>query len=111
MGNQELRLALSMKGGVSLAVWIGGAVSEINRLRVCAGTDAPRQAHPWARLAHLAGYRGVSVDVLTGASAGGLNGTILAASLAYGFPFESMRDLWVRIADIEALCRPTSWQF
>ena len=29
----ELRLALSMNGGVSLAVWIGGAVSEIDCLR------------------------------------------------------------------------------
>ena len=30
---RELRLALSMNGGVSLAVWIGGAVSEIDVMR------------------------------------------------------------------------------
>ena len=30
---RELRLALSMNGGVSLAVWIGGSVSEIDCLR------------------------------------------------------------------------------
>ena len=29
---QELRLALVLNGGVSLAVWIGGAVHEVNRL-------------------------------------------------------------------------------
>src|SRR4051812_50225319 len=29
----ELRLALGMRGGVSLAVWMGGACSEIDRLR------------------------------------------------------------------------------
>jgi hypothetical protein len=32
-GGTELRLALGMRGGVSLAVWIGGAVAEIDRLR------------------------------------------------------------------------------
>ena len=30
---RQLRLALSMNGGVSLAVWIGGSVSEIDRVR------------------------------------------------------------------------------
>ena len=29
---EELRLALIMTGGVSLAVWMGGVVTEINRL-------------------------------------------------------------------------------
>ncbi|RJQ72803.1 patatin-like protein [Pseudonocardiaceae bacterium YIM PH 21723] len=110
MGKQELRLALSMKGGVSLAVWIGGAVSEINRLRIATDGGSDHGAHPWARLADLAGYRRVRVDVLTGASAGGLNGAIMAASLVYGFPFQAMRELWVQMADIEALCRPTHWQ-
>jgi hypothetical protein len=31
--HQELRLALAMRGGSSLAVWIGGAVAEIERRR------------------------------------------------------------------------------
>jgi hypothetical protein len=30
---RELRLALGMRGGVSLAIWIGGACSEIDRVR------------------------------------------------------------------------------
>ena len=30
---RELRLALAMRGGVSLAVWIGGTCCEIDRLR------------------------------------------------------------------------------
>ncbi|MCP2261902.1 patatin-related protein [Streptoalloteichus tenebrarius] len=100
---QELRLALAMRGGVSLAVWIGGAVAEIDRLR---SATSQRLDHPWAALARLAGYDSVSVDVLTGASAGGLNGTLLAASLVYGFPFSDTRDVWVRLADLEAMCRP-----
>lgn len=113
---RELRLALAMKGGVSLAVWIGGAVSEINRLRVVnsvhqmIGTSTEvidPDAHPWRRLARLVGYSSVSIDVVTGTSAGGLNGTVLAGSLVYGYPFERMRELWIQLGDIEALTRDT----
>ena len=35
---QELRLALVFNGGVSLAVWMGGAAKEIDRFR-CAFSD------------------------------------------------------------------------
>ena len=42
--NKTLRLAVGMRGGVSLAVWIGGAVAELEHLRnVCAdgtGSDS-----------------------------------------------------------------------
>ncbi|MFR9729880.1 patatin-like protein [Saccharopolyspora sp. MS10] len=112
--DQELRLALAMRGGASLAVWIGGAVAEIDLLR-CATTDSgppgEDDAHPWAALAGLAGYESVTVDVLAGASAGGLNATLLSASIVYGMPFEDMRELWVRLADLEAMCRavPKFW--
>lgn len=108
--DQELRLALAMRGGASLAVWIGGAVAEVERLRCSAG-ERPGD-HPWAGLARLAGYDRVSVDVLAGASAGGLNATLLAASIVYGMRFEDMRELWVRLADLEAMSRPVPrfWQ-
>ncbi|MBP2476484.1 patatin-related protein [Crossiella equi] len=102
---QELRIALSMRGGVSLAVWIGGAASEIARLRVALARGGPD--NPWAGLAALAGYDAVRLDVLTGASAGGLNGALMAASLVYGFPFEASRDLWVKLGDLDAMCRAT----
>lgn len=32
----ELRIALAMRGGVSLAVWMGGACSEVDALRSAA---------------------------------------------------------------------------
>ncbi|WHT18574.1 patatin-like protein [Crossiella sp. CA-258035] len=102
---QELRLALSMRGGVSLAVWIGGAASEIARLRCALAADDP--GNPWAGLAGLAGYESVRIDVLTGASAGGLNSAIMAASLVYGFRFDAIRDLWVQLGDLDAMCRAT----
>lgn len=132
---QELRLALAMRGGASMAVWIGGAVAEINRLRDAlseeprsqesrshaansgaagsaeggsdsAGPEESRPQHPWVGLARLAGYDSVSIDVLAGASAGGLNATLLTATLVYGMPFESMRRTWVQLADLEAMARP-----
>ncbi|QGK68884.1 patatin-like protein [Allosaccharopolyspora coralli] len=77
-----------------------------------AGTteDSPRPTmldeHPWAVLARLAGYDSVAVDVLAGASAGGLNATLLSTSLVYGMPFDRMRSTWVRLADLEAMSRP-----
>lgn len=108
---QELRLALAMRGGASMAVWIGGAVAEINRLRTALLRTGDRP-HPWAALAALSGYDSVVVDVLAGASAGGLNATLLATTLVYGMPFDRMREVWVRLGDAEAMARPVPkcWQ-
>ncbi|MEM9714599.1 MAG: hypothetical protein AAGA17_20420, partial [Actinomycetota bacterium] len=65
----ELRLALALRGGVSLAVWIGGACAEIDQL--CRASD---EGGLWSRALELSGHDRVVVDVLAGASAGGLNG-------------------------------------
>ena len=55
---RQLRFALSMNGGVSLAVWIGGAVSEIDRLR--------RGDPFWGPLLDACGYEpNAQVDVMT----------------------------------------------
>lgn len=118
---QELRLALALRGGTSLAVWLGGAVAEINTLRGAlvpesdlgdAESPAATPEHPWAALAKLAGYDSVAVDVLAGASAGGLNAALLAASIVYGMPFDRMRRMWVSMADAESMARPVPrfWQ-
>ena len=106
---QELRLALAMRGGASMAVWIGGAVAEVERLR--RALDDPEHPDAWGALARLAGYDSVSVDVLAGTSAGGLNAALLSASIVYGGPFEAMRGTWVRLADLEAMARavPKLW--
>jgi predicted acylesterase/phospholipase RssA len=105
----ELRLALAMRGGVSLAVWIGGACAEIEALRLSsAGAPTPAGMQPvplYTELLEAAGYSGVTIDVLSGASAGGLNAALLSTSLVYGVPFERMKRLWLELADIEALLR------
>ena len=100
MADRELRLALSMNGGVSLAVWIGGAVCEIDRLRT--GDDAGF----WPTLLAACGYNEhASIDVLTGASAGGLNAVMLAQAIRKGRSFEVFRQLWIDRADIDQLIK------
>ena len=98
-GGIELRLALAMRGGVSLSVWIGGACGEIDRLR---------QAPPgrfWRGLRELAGYDSVIVDVMAGASAGGLTAVIYTASQVYGFDLEKLQDVWNNVGDLRPMVR------
>lgn len=98
---RQLRLALSMNGGVSLAVWIGGAVCEIDQLRGGIGS--------WGDLLDATGHdRQAMVDVMAGASAGGLNAVMLAQSLRAGARFDRFLALWQQHADIDQLLQPPS---
>ncbi len=110
----ELRFAVAMRGGVSLAVWMGGACQEIAELRASAGAQAGAQGaqgtqdarSPYAELLKVAGYDKVTVDVLAGTSAGGLNGVLLACHLVYGMKFgANIRKLWLQVGDLESLTR------
>ena len=105
----RFRIALAMRGGVSLAVCIGGAVHEIDVMRRSVG-DSGDHDDPlvddrrfWHVLLDQLGYGGVDVDVFTGASAGGLNGAIYAASLRTGRPLDPLRDVWLNDADLAVL--------
>jgi patatin-related protein len=109
--DRELRIALAMRGGVSLAVWMGGACREVARLREQAqrlSSRAPAAAPTgiYELLLERYGYDGVSVDVLAGTSAGGLNGALMAAHLVYGMPFDhNIRDIWLQVGHLELLTR------
>jgi patatin-related protein len=110
---RELRLAVAMRGGVSLAVWMGGACQEIEELRRAAETgpaeDGDGPADVYRTLLGHAGYDEVVVDVLAGTSAGGLNAVLLSCALLYDMPFgEPIRDLWLQVADIMRLSRPAN---
>ncbi len=95
---RQLRLALSMNGGVSLAVWIGGAVSEIDCLR--------RGDEFWGDLLKGCGFqREALVDVMTGASAGGLNAVLMAQAIRSQTPFSEFLELWQDHADIDRLLK------
>jgi patatin-related protein len=107
---QELRLALVFNGGVSLAVWMGGAAKEIDRFR-CA--FAARDAAGGER---LAAYRelldatktSVITDVIAGASAGGINGALLAYVVGNGKSLECagpnhIRETWQTLGSMTNL--------
>src|SRR5690349_19244911 len=48
----------------------------------------------------------VVVDIIAGASAGGINGTMLARALSHDLPMNALRDLWLKNADVEVLLDP-----
>src|SRR5262252_10941112 len=43
------------------------------------------------------------VDIIAGASAGGINGTMLARALSHDLPMGALRDLWLDNADVTEL--------
>ncbi|MBL8447875.1 MAG: patatin-like protein [Zoogloeaceae bacterium] len=93
---QELRIALVMNGGVSLAVWIGGVAQEINRL--------VRGETIYGRLCRDLSLR-PRVDIISGTSAGGINGALLALAMTQGKPLDPLRDIWRDSGDILSLLR------
>ncbi len=95
----QLRLGVVMTGGVSLAVWMGGVTLELDRLR----REVPGSVY--AELSRLAGIRPI-VDIVAGTSAGGLNGTLLAAAAAWESDLEDLRSVWLSTADFGSLLRP-----
>jgi hypothetical protein len=107
----ELRLALGMRGGVSLAVWMGGACSEVDLLRRALdsrgdGTPAPGTDPTYRALLKAAGYGSVAVDVVAGASAGGLNSVLMGVCVVHDVRFDArIRDLWLRLGDLGRLAR------
>jgi patatin-related protein len=100
-GDQELRFAVVMTGGVSLAVWMGGVAYELQRL-------ATRADPAYQDLCERLGTTPV-VDVISGTSAGGLNGALLGFALARNCELGGLRDLWMDRASFDALLyAPTS---
>ena len=117
MRDKELRLALVCYGGISLAVYMHGITKEI--WRVARASRACRDGEPPA-----SGSQGVYrmlfeevmersnlrlrlfVDIIAGASAGGINGVFLGQAIATGQSLEPLTDLWLDTADVEALLAP-----
>jgi len=112
----EHRLALVMNGGVSLAVWMGGVACEIDNVRRASNGIPPRDGATneekalhdlWTRVTQRIGVR-VTVDVIAGTSAGGLNGVLLAAAIARGGSLADLKQLWLESGQLsaEALFQP-----
>jgi patatin-related protein len=114
---KELRLALVCYGGVSLAIYMHGIVKEAWKLsRASRAFHAGDEADPlddsaivyrelFEAMAPQVSLR-VVIDIVAGASAGGINGVMLAHAIAGGHDMEPLRQLWLENADIEKLLDP-----
>lgn len=112
MREKELRLALVCYGGISLAIYMHGITKEVWKL-VRASAARNRGETPvgdteivyHALLEEMAPHIDlrVLVDIVAGASAGGINGIMLAHAIAGGHDMEGLRDLWLDGADVDKL--------
>ena len=112
---KELRIALVLYGGVSLAIYMNGISTELwNLLRASrARVDGTRDelddtANLYAELLdELQCLTGddlrVVVDVIAGTSAGGVNGAVLAKAIVEGGDASTLTDVWLKEADISKL--------
>jgi len=104
---QEIRLAVVMTGGVSLAIWMGGVARELNLL-LHRGSGASELAQRvqgcYRRLLDLLSVD-VCVDVLSGTSAGGINAAILGLANVRNSDIGSLRELWLAEGAFGSLLR------
>ena len=113
---KELRLALVCYGGVSLAIYMHGVTKELWKLlRASEARQAGRGLHDgdseqiWREmLDHIGADVDLRIicDIITGASAGGINGILLARAIVSGHDMEPLRKLWLEKADIDVLLDP-----
>ena len=132
MKEKELRFALVCFGGVSLAIYMHGINKEILKLvrasRALHGiADRAKRASAsfnslvdrndpeydteavYFDLLREVGRKidlRVVVDIIAGASAGGINGTMLARAICHDLPTAPLRDLWLNNADVSRLLSP-----
>ena len=114
---QEVRFAVAMSGGVSLAVWMGGVAREMNLLQqasnlrrspsppASAGTGRDDQCRELYRsLLDLLDVT-ITTDVLSGTSAGGINAALLGLASVTGLDLGGLRDLWLTTGSMDMLLR------
>ena len=108
LGNErvETRVSLVLYGGVSLAVYISGTCQEllsVVRATADSATSSTRAEAAYHRLAEHAGEdrqpMKVSVDVISGSSAGGLNAVFLGKALTQGGTLDGLTKIWHSEAD------------
>jgi patatin-related protein len=119
---QAIRLATTMTGGVSLAIWMGGVAREIDLLSQASQwrrknedeTTLPvlaATANPSERVRGL--YLGllnlldvlVDTDILSGTSAGGINASLLAYSRVKQKDLGALREIWLEVGSLLTLLR------
>ncbi len=126
MQEKELRLAVVLTGGVSLAVYMHGVTRELLKIvraskiyhsiedietRKTArysdfNDDSSRESDTedvYFKLIQVLAEKTelrVIIDVISGASAGGINGVMLGHALANDFPLDCHREMWLEHADV-----------
>ena len=132
MREKELRIALVCFGGVSLAIYMHGISKEILKLVRASSKLHAIADRAWRAKASYFDFADrddpeydtedvyfellreigrkvelrVVVDIIAGASAGGINGTMLARALSHDLPMGGLRDLWLANADVTVLLAP-----
>ncbi len=129
MREKELRIALVCFGGASLAIYMHGITKEILKLARASSalhaiTDRKKRSAATffdvrdradsefdteaiyfdllRDIGRTVDLR-VIVDIVAGASAGGINGIMLARALSHDLPMGRLRDLWLENADVTEL--------
>lgn len=117
MKEKELRLALVVYGGVSLAVYMHGVSKEILKLvRASRDRHAMKKGGDTAKRNDVCDSEDVYadllsafepeldlrviVDIIAGASAGGINGIILARALAHDLEYDPVCSFWLTQMDV-----------
>jgi patatin-related protein len=124
---REVRFAVVMYGGVSLAIYINGVTQELLNMVRATAPKEPGSTEPlltpdtitgseavYRKLAqYLDQRRGETdsntirtrfiVDVISGTSAGGINGVFLAKALARNQKMDGLKTLWLQEGDLSKL--------
>jgi len=113
---KEIRFAIVMYGGVSLAIYINGVAQELYKMvrstarkRNDDGSfgdyfiEKPESTEAVYRTLSEILHARFVVDILSGTSAGGINAIFLSKALANNQPMSQLEKLWVEQGDIELL--------
>lgn len=108
----EIRMGLAMSGAIALVLYEAGVTHEVFRLAKawdahCAGRESSSTTTESGSEGYYACLAKIPmrpvVDILTGASAGAVNSTLLASCLAGGTDFVRYHDILLIQLDVEAL--------
>jgi len=131
MSKNELRLAVVIYGGASLAVYMHGVTKELlklvraskvlhemgrDRAMGAAYTDGPDHRSPDTESVYFELLKQINakthfrvvLDVITGASAGAINGVMLAKAIIDDSLLDAQTPTWLSDADVEYMGRETS---
>ncbi len=124
---KEIRFAVVMYGGVSLAIYINGVAQELLHLVRSTADPDPNSSvrgseRVYRKLSRIIAEEEYSsavpapvgdtaggaptrfvVDIISGSSAGGINGVFLAKALANGQDIKDLETLWIEQGEIQRL--------